>query len=372
LRNAIAHGGITYLQNEIRYCDGQAVEILDTSTIVRLCDDLLDTCNGLAAALEAFLIALRTEGYPVPQELLVEELRQETLTPWWAIEGCVPAEIGDRRQLIVYARPASRDAAKIQWSAFQSGILAEFFAPGFDRYFFSLRSAVARPGWAAFNGRRLMELRKSGATDIADFAEALEDCGIFYHPRRATPRMIAKVDTLLQSFRIRLPLAREEIHQNLGLLHVVPRNVSIHRNSWGCVLTGEVVIEDLNDEAALILICKQRRRIVRAALRSARRNMHRMNPVRYLPLGWARLAVFRKDYRCRRLSNFGLGPDLICTVQIQRIKRIKAPDIMGSIVEVVGKWRLAWNRAWLEATGRYPLTGKTKNGSSPGKAKASE
>jgi len=50
----------------------------------------------------------------------------------------------------------------------------------------------------------------------------------------------------------------------------------------------------------------------------------------------------------RKLESYGLGPDLIGTVQIQKIKRIKAPDIIGSSIEQIGKFRFAWNKAWRE------------------------
>ena len=47
-------------------------------------------------------------------------------------------------------------------------------------------------------------------------------------------------------------------------------------------------------------------------------------------------------------SGFGLGRNLVCTIQVKRIQRIRSPDIMGSTVEQLGGYRIAWNRAWLE------------------------
>ncbi len=55
---------------------------------------------------------------------------------------------------------------------------------------------------------------------------------------------------------------------------------------------------------------------------------------------------------------FGLGPELICTIQLQHIRRIKALDIIGSTIEVSGDWRIAWNRAWIEAGGNIGTGGK--------------
>jgi len=362
VRNGIGHGDITYMQSDIRYRDKKGNEkTLDFRSVIRLCDDMLDACNGLASALKVFLLLSRDKGYRLPRELLVEELVEETRTPWWGIEGCVESERNKTRQLLVYARPNSRDFAKIQWASLQSAIMAEFFAPGYDRYFFSLRTPKAWPGWAAFNGKELQRLGESGAVDIADYATTFEEGGLFYVPRPALPRFLGKLDTLLHSFRLQWPLAAQKLREKRGIPNIISRDARLHRNGWGFVLNGAVVIEGLTNESAADAIRGQRCRIIRKAAERARSSTSWLNLARYLPLGYARVAVFSKDFRRRRLSSFGLGPGLICTVQLQRIRRITSPDIIGSSIEASGNWRIAWNRAWIESGGRIGT--KAKDGS---------
>jgi len=359
VRNGIGHGGITYMQSDIRYRDKKGnEETLDVRSVIRLCDDMLDTCNGLSSALKSFLILLRDKGYRLPRELLVEELIEETRTPWWSIDGCVESELRNARQLLVYARPNSRDFVKIYWASLQSAVMAEFFASGYDRYFFSLRTPKAGPGWAAFNGKELRRLRESGTVEIADYATTFEEAGFFYVPRPALPRFLGRLDTFLHSFRIQWPLAAQAMRENRGIPHIVSRNARMHRNGWGFVLNGAVVIEGLTNESAADVIRAQRRRIMRKVVKQARSLMSRLNLVRYLPLGYAYIAVFSKDFRRRRLSSFGLGPELICTIRLQRIRRIKSPDILGSTIEARGNWRIAWNRAWIESGGRTGIQAK--------------
>jgi hypothetical protein len=355
VRNGIAHGGITYLQNKIRYRDKKGnSETLSTSAAVRLCDDLLDTCNGLAAALKVFLIFRRECGYGVPQELLLEELQEETRTPWWKIEGCISTEIPIGRQLIVYAWANSGDPAKVRFSAIQSGLLAEYLAPGYDRYFFSINSPKALKGFTAFDGKKLQEHRIKGTNSFEKYQGVIENNPIFYVPNWPIPHIFRKLDTLQQSVRLNLPIVLEQHREKLGIPTVVTRDAAIHRNSWGCVLNGSVHIDFEEKPGGSIqeMIRKWRRRIVKNALHHARANAGRLGTVSHLPLGFVRLRVFRKDYRCRRLCNFGLGQDLICTIQFHRIRRIQSPDIIGSTVEKKGKWRIAWNRAWLENLGQ--------------------
>ncbi|MBX3450666.1 MAG: hypothetical protein KF777_13950 [Planctomycetaceae bacterium] len=352
MRNGIAHGGITYLQNAIRYEDSNGNVIkLSLSEVIQTFDDLLDTCNGVSAALRVFFAVHWNSEYIAPRELQIEELQEETRTPWWRIEGCVASEINSQSQLILFARPDSRDCSKIRWSAIQSGILTEYFAPGFDRYFLSLASPRAWRGWAAFDGIQLRAARESGSRQLEDYIRALENGLIFYVPLPfALPRILGRLDTLFTSLRMTWPLAMEDLRKQIDRPQIPTRNASAHRNSWGAVVNGDVVFQDRSPKDIVSIVRRHRKRILNAVVARAKRGLFR-SPVAYLPIAFGQVAVYQRDYRKRRLANFGLGSDLVCTVRLQRLARIKSPDILGSTVEVDGQWRIAWNRAWVNETG---------------------
>ena len=352
VRNAIAHGGVTYLQNEIRYRDRQGrEETLNNRDIVRTIDDLLDTCNGCAAALKTFLITVRTAGYRIPRESLVEELREETRAPWWSVEGCVESEVMGRSQLLVYARANSRDYDKVHFSAIQTGLLAESLVPGYDRYFFSLRSPSGWPGWVGFDGNRLRVAREGNPSDIAEYAGlgVVENDLVFYVPRRRLSRFGRKADTYRHALAVAWPQAREDFRRRLEIPRLLCRGAQIHRNGWGAVLNGSVVVEDWEDSKGQELVRRFRRRIIRVARKEATLAKGSFPVLRRFPLAFAQVSVYRKDYRARRLKSFGLGNDLVCTVRFQRMSRIRSPDILGSTVESAGRWRVAWNKSWLDS-----------------------
>ena len=198
----------------------------------------------------------------------------------------------------------------------------------------------------------MRELREAGTDDLSQYSGVVENNLIFYVARPAIPAPLGKIDTLSKAFVLTKPIFMQQIKEKLEIPCVVCRNSAIHRNSWGAVLNADIVIEGLEDHTAVDVIRKHRRRIVRSARRHARRRS-RLTGAVFLPLGYAYVAVFRRDYRRRRLSGFGLDSDLVCTVQLQKLRRIKSPDIIGSTVETVGKWRIAWNRAWLETSGKH-------------------
>lgn len=352
VRNGIAHGGITYLQKEIRYRDGKGnEEKLSDTNAIRLLDDLLDTCNALSLALSLFFLTHQEHGYLLPQNLVLNELKAETYAPWWEIVGCTPSAFAGLNQLIVYARPHTSDYSKVQLSTFHSGVLAERFAPGYDRYFFSLRAKGALPGWAGFDGKKLRKLRREANATLEDYVGVLDDNLVFYSPRFRLPHFLYRIHNLVTSVRIQWPSAAANFRKQMGWHSATARAATVHRNAWGCVLNASVVFHPMDGDISQDAIRQSCGMIVRKCLRCARHRTSRIDIARHLPLGYTRIAVFQRDYRQRRLSSFGLGEDLICTIQVQYIRRIRPPDIMKSTIEQRGRYRIAWNRAWLESQG---------------------
>ncbi|MGX5729495.1 hypothetical protein ACWKWK_03065 [Pseudoxanthomonas beigongshangi] len=352
VRNGIGHGGVTYLRDGIRYQDKKGgFRILRSRDVVRLFDDMLDTCNGLAAALKVFFLTHTQVGYALPRELLIEELQEETLSPWWRIEGCLESEIPNGKQLLIYARPNSRDHLKIYWFSLYTAMAAEMLTPGYQRYFISLWSPKQSLGWAAFDGKKLSEIRESGANQVHQYIGAFEDTGFLYSIRPKLPRFLARIETYAGFMGANLKLVREKVRNVIRIPDIVCRQATIHRNTWGYVLNGRVVISPVEGESLSAIIRKHRRRIIRKAASMAKSSASRFESARYLPLGCARISVYSEDFRRRRLKGFGLGRQLVCTIQLNRIRRIMTVDILGSTVEVFGNWRIAWNKAWIENGG---------------------
>ena len=239
----------------------------------------------------------------------------------------------------------------MQWAAVHSAAVAARLAPGFDRYFFSLRDHRNRTGWAAFDGHALASAHAKGADEVHEFAPAIEQNGFFFDPRPSLPRLLRRVDTFILIWRLQRPIVAEQIRIARGLPTITCREARVHRNAWGYVLAGTVIMPDVDIETAASTIRQNKRRILATASRAAFSAAGRFTALRYLPLAYARVAVVTRDFRRRRLIGVGLIPELICTVQLQRLRRIRSPDIFGSTVESIGKWRIAWNRAWIDSGG---------------------
>lgn len=352
VRNGIGHGGVTYLRDGIRYQDKKgSSKTISAPDVVRLFDDMLDTCNGLAAALKVFFLSHTHLGYTLPRELLIEELREDTLSPWWRIEGCLESEIPNGKQLLIYARPNSRDHLKIYWFSLYTAMAAELLTPGYQRYFITFGSAKRALGWAAFDGGKLAEIRLSGANQAHQYVSAFEKLGFLYSVQPKLPPFLARIETRVGIMGANMRLIREKARNAIRIPEIVCRQATIHRNAWGYVLNGRIVISPVDGESLSTLIRRHRRRIIGKVASMAKSSASGFELARYLPLGYARVSVHCEDFRRRRLDGFGLGRELVCTIQLNRIRRIRTIDILGSTVEAFGNWRIAWNKAWIENGG---------------------
>jgi len=71
------------------------------------------------------------------------------------------------------------------------------------------------------------------------------------------------------------------------------------------------------------------RRIFRKVLKQARKEAALSNCGKFLPLGYAKVSIFKKNLRRRKLENYGLGLELIGSLEIERIRQIQVPGIIG-------------------------------------------
>jgi hypothetical protein len=316
--------------------------------MIRLCDDMLDICNGLAFGLAVFLFIKQTAGYQLPQQLLFEELRAETTTSWWMVDACIPSIRLSMTQLTIYIQANTYDERKAQLSAFQTGLLAGILAPGFDRYFLYIRSTKAHIAMAAFKGSEIARLSNKADATYQDCEAVIDDNLFGYLPKIKLPKIVKQLHTFFMSFKLHWPRFRSEMRKQFKRPNIICRNAKLHRNGWRTVLNAQVYLTVLHKESVdRATIHRFRRKIVRKSLKHAKEQLPLLSILRLLPLGLARISVFKTNYRKRRLISFGLGPDLICTIQIKRISRIKVPDIIGSTIELKGGYRIAWNRAWI-------------------------
>lgn len=352
VRNAIAHGNVVYKHRDIIYSDWKGEVVLPVSHPIFLFDRLLDICNGLALGMTLYFFTkfenLLKQNVKLPQAILVEELVFSTEAPGWKVTGCLESEITENRtQLMVYTRDRFLDAWKAQYHAFRAAVLAEKLAPGYDRYFISLKSKFGKlgeTGFAPFIGSELRKLRAKGAGSIEDYTGVLEEGLFFFFPKIKLPRFIFKISNFLTVFKIHYRVSKEEMKEYFRSFELLPRYLKLHRTKYHAVINGSLVVIPKKPIPFEIIIRKNAKLIIKKAIRNARKKTKFLSLSKYLPVGYVRVNVLSKDFRLRDIIAPGLIPELLCTLEIKRLKRIKAPDIWGGIPEKTRGVKIVWNK----------------------------
>lgn len=352
IRNGIAHGGITYFQDEIKY-EGKKgkPEIMKIKKIISHFDNLLDQCNAMAAAFKSFIIMNRIffqkNNLSISNNFLIQELQAQANAPKWKVIDCLESTIPDgRTQLNIFIENNLITYIEVNYYAFRTAILSDYFASGFDRYFFSLKSKYSLDGWAAYDGKILERERLNNATTLENYKGVLEGNLLFFVPKIKLPGIIRKSLNMLTFLKYNLAI---EFHKRTDyqfkskyeLRDAKPfvRRFSLNNNDPSVVILPEFGGNEIQ------LIRKEYRKIVGFTIRKSRKNLRGFFS-HLLPTNYIRVTVYDNDLRKRSLRNSGLNENLICSISINKSRKIKNIDFIGGKVEQKGKYKIVWNKNW--------------------------
>ena len=349
IRNSIAHGNVIFKQKEILYEDKKNSINLSPIYVINLFDNMMDICNGLSLGYKLYYFTnlefLETHNINIPLSIMIEELRAETNAPGWEIKGCLESEAVDNiSQLNIFTKNRFLDRLKLNYHVFRSAVLAEKFAPGYKRYFFMLDSKYSLLGWAAFDGSELNRLRTQKDSKLEDYVNTLEDRLIFFNPKFKLPRFIYRIATMISVIKIMFPIKWREFKETHEPLSIDARDTKIHSKKIHSIINVNVVITSNSNIPIYDLIRTYCSYIVRKSIKTARKKEKVTNFSKYLPLGYLQIYIYSEDFRIRKLRSSGLIPELLCTIEFKRLRRIRTVDIYGGIPEIIKKFRIVWNK----------------------------
>ena len=350
IRNGIAHGGIEYLNNEIKYTDKKGnSEIFYRADVITFFDELLDCCNAMVLALKIFLVMHSKAGYQLPLAFLIDELKEQTENKWIKVNNCISTSIkSDLSQLVIYAFVKTTDILKVNYFMYQTANLAESLMPGYERYFLTFRSQCAYPGWYSFNGDKLAAARLSPKEDYKLFVDAVDKSGSLFKAKIKYLRIIYAIDSFIESFSIQLRIRKTELEKLFNKINIEIPNYEMHENGLHSVMNADLVIDNWNQTEVNDYIRKYHKVIVRQVFNKGKRITNYNKIEHFLPLGFARISIYSTLMRKRAYKNYGLEKDLICVLKYKRLARIQCPSILGAQIENHGLYCIEWNAKWLE------------------------
>ncbi|MEX0287716.1 MAG: hypothetical protein AB3N14_01260, partial [Flavobacteriaceae bacterium] len=352
IRNGIGHGGGYFMERDIVYKGKKGKPYqARISEVINSFDEMLDICNAFALAYKQFLIVERdftgSNGIVYPMSFSIQELNSQANAPGWKIIDCMEnIVIGNRKQLNVFVDSTLQRYSEVNYFMFRSAILTEYFARGFDRYFFTLRTKNGIPGWAAYNGDVLKNLREKNSHDLLEYAEALEDKLLFFLPRFKIPKFLGVLLSFIKVFKANFKFLYN-VNTNFKFIRKFKvRDTKIHRRKLSVVINdASIVIRPELRTDAINLIRKEYKKMIRHASRKSKKEL-KFPFSRFLPIQYIRITVYEKDHRIRKLRGSGLIDTLVCSIEVNNSKKIKTIDFLGGIVEHRGKYRIVWNGQW--------------------------
>jgi hypothetical protein len=352
IRNGIAHGGITFKESNTIYKGktGGPCEIY-TKDIIRMFDDLLDICNGLSLGLKVFLILnhdfIENFRLTIPKQFLIQELKAQANAPKWNVVDCLEnVTINGKKQLNIFTENSLIDFQEVNYYTFRTAVLAEYFASGFDRYFFSLNSKYSLPGWAAYDGKILKRERISQSNDFNGYQGVLEENLLFFVPKFKIPKIFRKA---LNIWTIAKSNFSIEFHKNSNYLfkrkYELRETKPFQRGLSIIINDPSVCILPEYKEKIIEIIRNDYKKIVKYSIKKSKKELN-SNISRFLRTNYIRVTIYDKDMRKRHLRSSGLIDSLVCSITINNSKKINTVDFIGGNPEQYGKYRIVWNKNW--------------------------
>lgn len=341
IRNAIGHGDVHYKSGNVIYRDRDKELILANQEVFELFDDMQDLCNGLALGLHLFYFSniefMQQHNIQFPLFMMTEELQAQANAPSWKIKGCLESEIREEKQLNMHTQIGLMDFNTFMHNAFLSATLAARFAPEYEGYFISFSSKFVKGGCVSFNGRKLQN-----AQDFNECISSIKQGSIIFAPKITLPQFIFKIWRFLLICQTQFKIPWYFWQKTESEVKIKARHVRIHRNGCYSIVQGGVVIESQKLPMD-VAVRKYHKSLLYSVVKLAYTRAGCFNISPHLRIGFATVSVYSKDFRVRRLKNLGLVPELICTIELKRLPRIREGNIYGGTPEIIGPFKIVWN-----------------------------
>lgn len=355
IRNAIAHGRVKFAKDAIEYRNigtpDEKIRRTTPSETLRLFEDLLDICNGLAVAYRLLVLLdkqlLFSESARIPPALVFPEVQLQLNTVGWHVRDYLEFEYGNgERDLNLFVTSSYFDDHKTCLSVIRAATFASRFMPSFDRCYVRLDRRGRIGGWGLFDTAKVRELLQRGINDGPSYLSAVPDGGFIIFPWSRYYRVFGPfrlIGSLAEVLLTSWPALRAQV-QRPEVRHA--RTVS--KQTYACVTATTVLhIGDL--QTAMNFVANNVRSLLRAAVKAGWRQPETSSWLRWLPVGNVQVDVLRTDRRRRQLVSSGVDDaNLLCRIVRKTRGQIPITPLYGSIAQDFGDAKVFWNRAAIE------------------------
>ena len=342
VRNAITHGGLEYEPNYVNFKDANGKTVrLTYDEAARLSEQLLDACNGIAAALVMNL----AQRLPVSQRLASWAARESALcwsrAPLLRIEACYATDRGVGMQAELHGSHFHWHFDALLLDLARATVALRSAYPTAKRFFLSFRSKDGAPCFVSVDSSDVPAL-DAPATSLVDLGRVLADGQhgmIWLEHKRALPAILGRT-RFKNWFNWLDAVERTSTDIDYELREL--RNNSVGwRSRFDAYVVSNPRSKDL-DERGVPSVTYLHALFAETALRWLVRkpSPRPLGANRFRIFGCGMLHVYRTDDRRSRLRGSGLTPNLLFSVQVG--SRV-GPPLYGSVWQRIGIFHLSIN-----------------------------
>lgn len=348
IRNAIAHGGVSFTERRIIYKDSKGNHVLkDSLEVIKLYNLTVDNCNAISLAWRKFLFNYKDKlisfNLQLPIHILFKEIKANSDSPGWEIQEIFEFEnIKKKSQMNIYVKH-NLPKRELDFHLFRTGVLTESSIPGFNVYYVTSTSKRKWPSSISLAGEILRENRLDGIADIAKYKDAIKSLYVF-EPKRFGDKLFSLLKNFKAAFKTQFQIQQSSI-ENVKLKRKFKfKYAKSHLRGYKMVANDiSIIIEPDFKYNVVDLVRMDYKSIVRLFSGKAKEQLENRLSF-FTSLLYCRIFIYEIDHR--RIDLSGLTKNLICTLTFNNSKKIQNIDILGGYLEKHGNYRIVWNKNW--------------------------
>ncbi|WP_160137515.1 hypothetical protein [Chryseobacterium sp. c4a] len=332
IRNAIAHGGVTFESSTIKFKDKKDTKSFYASRFIKEFDDLINCTNALILAykkiLFQYLDVLLNHNIAIPASIMEIELRHKANHQDWNIIHSYDSEIPKGKQYNVLVETNLNSRKFMNFSAVYTAITLENLLPKkYDNFFIQIKTKYQLSCWQVIDLEKLREHFTGKKVIITDGTYFFEE------------KYLAEKKDSIKIYKTVL------FHKNIDRNKVIDvRYIKHHSKKYYNVIENAGVFLNITDDQIENFIRNKTREIV-SLVKSEKRKKYSNNFKEYFfPDKYLQIHIYQGDLRKRSFHYGRQNKNLIATLHINETKRIKNIVPAWGIKEENKNCLIVWNK----------------------------
>mgnify|MGYP001002069553 CR=1 FL=1 len=335
IRNAIAHGGVTFESSKIKFRDKKSSKEFFAGGFLKEFDYLVDSVNAIAFAYKKiffqYLDVFNKYNISIPHSVLEIELRAASNHYGWEIMHSYDSEThhGFQYNLLIHTNLNSRKF--MNFSAAYTAITLEKLLPNkYSNVFFHIKTKYTIACWQTIDLKKLREFYAGKKVIITD--------GTMFFEEKFMAEKKDQFKIHKHFFKQNIPIKKKSV-QVRYIKHHHKKNYNVIENA-GVFLD----IETTDRKEIEDFVRKNTKKIITLVKSEKRKNFNSSYKERFFPDKYLQVYIYDRDFRKRTFHRDRKHDNFIGMLHINNTKQIKNIVPAFGVKEDNAHCLIVWNR----------------------------